>query len=229
MSAEARYAIYAAPPAGSALAAFGAAWLGYDAETGRAVPPPRIAGLTPERWDALTRRARHYGFHGTFKAPFQLGAGKSAEELTARLAEFAVARRALELPLTLARIGGFLALVPAAESLALNDLANACVATFDGFRQAETPEQVAKRRAGLSARQSAHLDRWGYPYVFEDYRYHMTLTDPLPGEESERLSSALTEMLAPLLAQPMRLDAVSLFAQSDRTTPFRLIRRFPLS
>jgi len=226
---EARYALYAAPPSGSALAAFGAAWLGYDAETGQTLAPPVIDGLTPDRWDLLTKRARHYGFHGTFKAPFELANGKSAKEMIDALADFAAARHAFDLPLTLARIGGFLALVPATEIAAVNDLANVCVDAFDGFRRPETPDQVAKRRAGLSARQSAHLDRWGYPYVFEDYRYHMTLTDPLPGEESERLQGALAELLKPLLAQPMRLDAICLFTQSDRAAPFRLTRRFPLA
>ena len=226
---EARYALYAAPPTGSALAAFGASWLGYDAETGQAMTPPDLPGLSSERWDALTRRARHYGFHGTFKAPFELADGASADQLTTALTAFAAARRAFDLPLTLARIGGFLALVPASEVVAANDLANACVEAFDGFRRPETAEQVAKRRAGLTARQSDHLDRWGYPYVFEDYRYHMTLTDPLPGEESDRLLGALTDLLAPLLAQPMRLDAICLFAQPERSAPFRLLRRFALS
>ncbi len=225
----ARYALYAAPPAGSALAAFGAAWLGYDAESGQAMTPPVVSGLTTERWDALTKRARHYGFHGTFKAPFELAAGKSADELTAALADFAAARRAFDLPLTLARIGGFLALVPAMEIAAVSDLANDCVEAFDGFRRPETPEQVAKRRAGLSTRQSDHLDRWGYPYVFQDYRYHMTLTDPLPGEESERLQAGLAELLKPLLSQAMRLDTICLFAQTRRDAPFRLLRRFPLA
>jgi putative phosphonate metabolism protein len=225
----ARYALYAAPPTGSALAAFGASWLGYDAETGQAMTPPLVPGLTAERWDALTRRARHYGFHGTFKAPFELADGRSADELSDALTAFVATRRACDLPLSLARIGGFLALVPAIEVAAVNDLANACVEAFDGFRRPETPEQVAKRRAGLTARQSDHLDRWGYPYVFADYRYHMTLTDPLPDEESDRLQGALTDVLGPLLAQPMRFDAICLFAQPDRAAPFRLTRRFALS
>jgi len=228
MSDSARYAIYAAPPAGSALAVFGASWLGYDAETGRAVPPPIVAGLMPERWDELTRRARHYGFHGTFKAPFALADGTTAEDLAEAASAFAAGRAPFDLPLGLARIGGFLALTPAEQRPALNDLANGCVEGFERFRRPETPEQVAKRRAGLTARQSAHLDRWGYPYVFEDYRFHMTLTDPLPDDESDRLQAALAGLLEPLLALPLRIDALCLFRQADRAAPFRLIRRVPL-
>ena len=228
MSDNARYAIYAAPPQGSALAAFGASWLGYDAETGNVLTPPRIEGLTRERWDDLTRRARHYGFHGTFKAPFELADGTRPEELADVASAFAAGRASFDVPLHLARIGGFLALTPAEEIPALADLANGCVERLDRFRRPETPEQVAKRRAGLTARQSAHLDRWGYPYVFEEYRFHMTLTDPLAGEESGRLQAALASLLDPLLATPLRIDALCLFRQADRAAPFRLIRRFPL-
>lgn len=228
MSDNARYAIYAAPPAGSALAAFGASWLGYDAETGEAQTPPRIEGLTPERWDALTRRARHYGFHGTFKAPFALAEGTNAEGLIEAVTALAAGYAPFDVPLRLARIGGFLAMTPAEELSALADLANRCVEQLDRFRRPETPEQVAQRRAGLTARQSAHLDRWGYPYVFEDYRFHMTLTDPLAGAESAQLQSALASLLEPLLARPLPIDALCLFRQIDRAAPFRLIRRAPL-
>lgn len=228
MTDNARFAIYAVPPQGSKLAAFGASWLGYDAETGQALTPPRIAGLTRERWDELTRRARHYGFHGTFKAPFELADGTSAEELAAAAGAFAAGRAPFDVPLGLARIGGFLALTPTEEVPALADLANGCVERLDRFRRPETPEQIAQRRAGLSARQSAHLDRWGYPYVFEEYRFHMTLTDPLAGEESAPLQSALASLLEPLLARPLSIDALCLFRQDDRAAPFRLIRRVPL-
>jgi hypothetical protein len=30
--------------------------------------------------------------------------------------------------------------------------------------------------AGLNQSQVANLDRWGYPYLFADFRFHMTLT-----------------------------------------------------
>ena len=44
-----RYAIFWAPPAGSGLARFGAAWLGWDAETGRDVAQPALALPRPAR------------------------------------------------------------------------------------------------------------------------------------------------------------------------------------
>jgi putative phosphonate metabolism protein len=229
-SESARFAIYAAPPVGDALAQFGSAWLGRDAETGEALAPPSVLGLTPIRWNELTRQARHYGFHGTFKAPFELATGTTFTQLTDALANFAAGQPVIAaLPLKLAQIAGFLALIPSADSAILDDLASGCVETFDPFRRPENAAQVAKRKSGLTPRQSALLERWGYPYVFEEYRFHMTLTYPVPAEEAVWLMRELAALAQPALARPLRIDALCLFVQADRHAPFRLIQRFPLA
>ena len=49
-----RYAVYFAPEPQSALARFGAAWLGYDAATGARVPQPSVDGASAERLRAIT-------------------------------------------------------------------------------------------------------------------------------------------------------------------------------
>lgn len=224
-----RFAIYAAPPEGSALAEFGRSWLGCGATDGIAddaqIPIP---GLSRERWCALTHAPRHYGFHGTLKAPFALAPETSYAELIDALTGFVAGRSAVVAArLMLARIAGFLALVPAADSPALNGLADDCVRHFDGFRRRESPEQIEKRRSGLSPRQSALLDHWGYPYVFEEFRFHMTLTDRLPDDEAATLIDALTPLARPTLLQPLVVEALCLFAQTARDKPFRLIQRFP--
>jgi putative phosphonate metabolism protein len=228
MSDCSRFAIYAAPPAGSALADFGSAWLGRDAETGHDVPPLALTDLSSERWREITKDARHYAFHGTLKAPFALADGMTADVLTAAIGDLAARHRPFGLRLKLARIAGFLALVPAQDSPGLHELADACVETFDAFRRPETAEQVEKRRKGLTPRQSDLLDRWGYPYVFEEFRFHMTLTTRLSDNEVHQLQDALAPHLAPLLREPLCIDAFCLFGQSDRATPFRLLERFPL-
>lgn len=225
----ARFALYAAPPASSALAGFGARWLGRDAETGADLPPPALSHLATERWRAITADARHYAFHGTLKAPFALADGMDYAGLTAALSDFTRTQAAFALPLALARIAGFLALVPAGEVPPLQALADACVARFEPFRRPETAEQVDKRRRGLTARQSALLDRWGYPYVFDEFRYHMTLTGRLDEAETAPVMDELAPLLQDALAEPLRIDALCLFAQADRAAPFRLIRRFPLA
>lgn len=226
---DARFAIYAAPPEGSALDQFGRTWLGWTPDGPIADARAPITVLPHERWRSLTQSPRHYGFHGTLKAPFALAFGHSYADLTDALTTFAAGRSRVTVPLLVLRqIAGFLALVPSADSPSLNALADDCVTQFDGFRRAETTEQVEKRRAGLSVRQSALLDRWGYPYVFEEFRFHMTLTDRLPAEEAATLIESLTPLAHTVLHQPLDVHELCLFAQISRNAPFRLIRRFPL-
>jgi putative phosphonate metabolism protein len=227
MSDAPRYAIYAAPPAASALAAFGKAWLGRNAETADDAPPLALDGLSHDRWREITKDARHYAFHGTLKAPFALADGMTADALMAAVAALAARCRPFGAPLMLARIAGFLALVPAQDLPPLHRLADACVEAFDGFRRPESAEQIERRRTGLTARQSALLDRWGYPYVFEEFRFHMTLTARLGDNEAARLQDALAPHVAPLLCEPLPVADLCLFAQDNRQAPFRLIRRFP--
>ena len=77
------------------------------------------------------------------------------------------------------------------------DLAQACVETFEPFRAPLAEEELARRRAvPLSARQEANLERWGYPYVAEDFRFHMTLTARLFGAELSAVEAALAPAVA---------------------------------
>ncbi|CAN0604442.1 unnamed protein product, partial [Ectocarpus sp. 12 AP-2014] len=66
MSMFQRYAVYYLPDDAD-LAAFGAAWLGWDVEAGAMCPRPEIDSL-----DEATATPQQYGFHGTLKPPFQL-------------------------------------------------------------------------------------------------------------------------------------------------------------
>ncbi len=209
-----RYAIYYLPPSGP-FARWGAEWLGWDAETGRALSHPLYT-------DALVAPARKYGFHATLKAPFRLnGTPENLEaavgDLAARLHPVTTGR------LELARLGDFLALVPQGDLMALNDLVGQVVAFLDPFRAPMTASDMARRRPEtLAPRQRALLERWGYPHVMEEFRFHMTLTGPcdLPPQ-------ALAPHLAAVLPDPFTLDSLCLMGEGADGM-FRLIRRYPL-
>ncbi|MDQ7251103.1 DUF1045 domain-containing protein [Dongia sedimenti] len=225
----ARFAIYFAPRRDTALARFGDAWLGRDVETGRALPQPVLATLSADRMAELTEAPRHYGFHGTLKAPFQLADGNDTRRLHASLARFAARQAKFAVPeLKLKTIGRFLALAPASPVPALNALAAACVETFDDFRAPPEPADLAKRAAtGLTPRQAELLARWGYPYVLDEFRFHLTLTgDVTEPAARDALQAALAPLLEPVLAEPIAVDALCMFRQPDRAAPFRLIERF---
>ena len=227
----ARYALYFAPPRASPLGRFGRAWL----DTDRADAHPPSVGcadtLTPARLIEITRSPRHYGFHATLKPPFALADGCRIAELERAAAEFAEARpRIVAPPLTLTPLAGFVALMPRERSTAMERLAADCVATFDRFRRPAEPAELARRRAvGLTPRQEGYLCKWGYPYVIADFRFHMTLTSRLEEPERTRVLELLHPLVAPFCLEPLIVDAIALFEQTDLSQRFRLRRHYALA
>ena len=223
-----RHAIYFAPPAGSPLAEFGADWLGWDPATGAERDGFDLPGLPRPRAELVATPAR-YGFHATLKAPFRLAAGRDPATLDAAVAAVAAGFACFEVGLRLAALGRFLALVPAAPVPRLAELESACVTGLDGFRAPLAAEEVARRRAaGLDAVEDANLLRWGYPYVLERFRFHLTLTGPLDTAEIAPTRAALAPALAPLLAAPTRVGAICRFGE-DADGRFRLVSRHALA
>ena len=231
MMFQPRYAIYLAPPACAPLWAFGSKVLGHDAATGEDVHGFAPRGLDPAAWRRITMRPRQYGFHATLKAPFHLAAGKTLDELQGALADFAAARDAFDLgPLAATAIAdgeghGFAALTQTLPSVPLAELELEAVRTFDGFRAPMTAaSRAARRPERLSPRQREALDRYGYPFVGPDYRFHMTLT----GDVAEVYDIA--DMLADTMANEigtarLTVDALVLFEQPETGANFRIIQR----
>ncbi|MFC7334374.1 DUF1045 domain-containing protein [Rhodocista pekingensis] len=225
-----RWAVYYAPPRDTPHWRLGTAWLGRDPETGE-TPPRPDTGISAADLARLTATAAGYGFHATLKPPFALAAGRTEAELRAAVAELAAGLAPFDAPpLRPARLGDFRALVPAADCLDLDRLAAACVRGLDGFRAPPTPAELARRlAAGLTPGQQAMLDRWGYPYVLGEFRFHMTLTDPVPPDATAAVDAALEAVFAPLRRLPLPVRELALFRQTRRGEPFRLVERFPLA
>jgi putative phosphonate metabolism protein len=223
-NAERRYAIYFAPSPGSALESFGRRWF-EERESAAAL------GLDPTDFHEITETARHYGFHATLKPPFRLREGRTLQALLESAQRFAEARTAFVAPpLTPASLGRFIALRPTEPSPVLDRLASDCVREFDGFRCSPGETELARRRqAGLSARQESLLALWGYPYVQDEFRFHMTLTGPLEETKQTRLLTVLRDACADVAREPLTVDAVSIFVQEDRARPFRALKRLPLA
>lgn len=226
-----RYALYLAPAQESALWRFGSAVLGYDAESGADLPQPEAPGFDAADWHALTAEPRRYGFHGTLKAPFRLADGCRPADLDALLAGFAGGHHPFELPpLEVRAIGPFVALVPSTPAPALMDLARCAALELDRARAPLSPDEVARRRPErLSARQREYLDTYGYPYVLEEFRFHMTLTGPLDELARPRALNALADAFAASgAAAPLAITDVGLYEQAEPGARFRLVRRIPL-
>lgn len=222
-----RYAIYYAAPAGP-LADFGAAWLGWDLSTGMPVQHPIIHGLQ-EDLEALTQTPRKYGFHGTIKPPFRLADGKTAHELARDTEQLCANLSPLRLDgLELTRLGSFLALTVTGDTNRLAELASTVVQTLDTYRAPPSDVELQKRRrANLSERQEVNLIKWGYPYVMEDFRFHLTLTGRLERKRAIALHEALTPILKNALPQPFAITELTLVGE-DQFGRFHEIERFKL-
>jgi len=229
-----RYAIYFAPPPSSPLWMFGSGVIGYDAASGHDLPFPDFADRQRDQWAALTAEPRRYGFHATLKAPFELADGVDEQILLDEVEHRAAALASASLDgLTVTAIGRFIALVPAEPAAKLQALAADVVAQLDHLRHPLSEADRARRlKSPLSARQLAYLDQYGYPYVREEFRFHMTLTGPIANDE-ERLRIQ-TQLVAAFdasvpRASPVTIDALSVFRQERRHGRFRIIGRYPLN
>jgi putative phosphonate metabolism protein len=226
-----RYALYYAPRPEEPLAIAASGWLGWNPDGGRGRTLPATAGLDPQRLAAITAEPRRYGFHGTLKPPMMLVDDVSEADLLAHVGRFATGLRAVTAPpLELTELSGFLALVPATRSPDLQDLADQCVVEFDEFRRPAGEEELARRRkAGLSPRQDELLMRWGYPYVLEEWRFHLTLTGRI-AETAERnaVMNVLRQRFNGLLDRPLPVRDLCVFRQSAPDRPFSVLARFRL-
>lgn len=226
---EARYAVYYALPRDCGTWRLAQRWLGRDCESGAALPRPALDGWSAQETAAATKSPRHYGFHATLKAPFRLAADTTSAALRDRLAAFAVRQRPFQAPpLKVSAIGPFLALTLSAPSAEMTCLAEAAVRDLDQLRAPLTEKDLQRRLGkGLTPRQEDLLRRWGYPYVLEEFRFHMTLTGPLDEPDlRERLQTALTALFRPELTQPVPVEEICLYSQETQEAPFRLIDRF---
>jgi putative phosphonate metabolism protein len=231
MTSFPRYAIYFAAGSDSALSRFGAELLGYDAYTGNELPFPADASQLAPDWRDITADPRKYGFHGTLKAPMALAPARTEAELLAACAAFAGETRTIPVirPVVDA-ISGFIAVIPAEPIGALQELAADCVRAFDGFRTALTAEDRARRRPEkLSERQRDYLDRWGYPYVMEEFRFHMTLTGRLEAERRSPILQMLRARFAALGLDALAIDRIALFKQDDAGARFRIMGEWVLA
>lgn len=220
-----RYAVYFTPPPDSPLTRLAASWLGRDPFTGNALQPPAVSTLAPAEIAFHSAPPRRYGFHATLKAPFRLAADETESSLIDAISTFAAAAEPFAIPrLQVGQIDGFFALVPAAPLARLNGFADDVVREFDRFRAPLSETEIERRNPdALSAEEFQNLHRWGYPYVFDAFRFHMTLTGRVGGSEAERVRSALDDVFGAKLAAPVPVDGIALFVEPEAGAPFGVL------
>ncbi|WP_323014655.1 DUF1045 domain-containing protein, partial [Devosia sp.] len=206
-----------------------ATWFGRDASTGELLGGT-VAGLDRNRLLNLTQGASRYGFHATIKAPMALADGRSQAQFCAALADFAARQQPVSLGrLRLATIEGFLALLADEAHPTLPGFAAGVVEAFEDFRAPMSPREREKRlQGGLTPRQAELLDSHGYPYVLDQFQFHMTLSDRLEPEDQAEMLAAARTWFGPALDEEVTLDRLSLFHEPDSGKLFRRLADFPL-
>jgi hypothetical protein len=177
----------------------------------------------------ITQTPRKYGLHATLKPPFSLRDGVETGQLQKALGQFCASRAPVSIPQpTIARLGSFLAIAPRDPVPSLHNLAADIVTSFDMFRAPLTQAERAKRRnKRLSPRQQSYLDAWGYPYVLDEFRFHITLTGRLPKGAIEAVEHAARIYFAPVIKAPMPITQIALLGE-DTNGCFHVIKAYSL-
>jgi hypothetical protein len=221
-----RYAIYFVPAASSDLYRFGSSVLRYDCYTGEQVAPADELAGDALRWNNLTEEPRRYGFHATLKAPFHLSCERTERQLVDAVQNFAAAGHAVPaIAPVVEMLEAFAAVVPQRPDPLVNTLAAHCTTAFDRFRAPMSPQERARRLATLLSRdQVENFERWGYPYVFAHFRFHMTLTGRLPVEVQETSVATLRRCFERLCGyRAIAIDRLALLKQDTLGAPFRVL------
>ncbi|WP_378949196.1 DUF1045 domain-containing protein [Mesorhizobium sp. ANAO-SY3R2] len=220
-----RYAIYFTPPHDDPLCRIAAGWLGRDAFGGALTPAKAFGELPASEVAFHTAAARRYGFHATLKAPFRLADGTSETALIDAVDAFAADAVPFDIPrLKLAQLDGFFALVPAEPRPELQTFAGDVVTVFEPFRAPLTDAEIARRNpAALSPQECRYLNQWGYPYVFDAFRFHMTLSGRVAGEEAPRVRAAIEQCLGNVLDRPVPVEGLAIFVEPSAGGPFEVL------
>jgi putative phosphonate metabolism protein len=225
MASPARVAIYYAPLPDDKLTGLSSAWLGRDPLTNAPVLQPALDGIAE-----ITAEPRTYGFHATLKPPMRLADGTDWTGFVAAVRTTAFDIAPFDLPpMEVADVHGFLALRETNPCPPLQALADTCVEQLDQFRAPPSVDELVRRRkAKLSAEQDAMLVRWGYPYVFGTWFFHMTLTRRLSEPEKAVILPVAQAWFAPALTAPRRVEEICIFTQAASEAAFTLAERVKL-
>lgn len=218
-----RYAIYYAPAVDSSWWRFGAGWLGWDEQSGMAMPQSRPPEFSREDFHALTSEPRRYGFHATLKAPFRLRPRVSEQLLCDRVQTLARRLSPVAIgPLEPVLLADFVALAPVQRRPLIDSLAARCVMELDDLRAPLTESELARRKPEqLGPAEREMLHRYGYPYVLGLFRFHITLSGRVDAVTADLLVHRARQVVMPLNeSAPLQLDRLCVFREDQPRAPF---------
>ena len=225
----ARFAIYFAPEIDSNLHSIGSQWLGRDSSSGKVIKQPDIKGISSSYFFSVTKTPRRYGFHATLKAPFRLNKEFTLKDLCSKTQRLSALNKPFSIDLKVQEFGNFIALMMDPKVQKMQNLASKLVEHLDQFRAPLHQEEIDKRRTStLTSSEDKNLLNWGYPYVFNDFRFHITLTEKIQCRSSQEfMVSAASSHFSESLDNATMVNSISLFFQESSEADFLQIQQFP--
>jgi hypothetical protein len=222
-----RYAIYYVPSENSELDLFGKCWLGWDPYKGVETTKSDLSKLPSfKKFSSLVLTPKQYGFHGTIKAPFKLKNEYTYNDLENKVREISKQIHSFYFDqLIIKKLGNFIGLIPT-NNLKVNAVSNKFVEELDYLRDELSESEIKKRKPHkLTSNQKQMLFKWGYPYVFDEFKFHLTLTSKLNVVEIDDVLRSLQNILKQVNLNKISFNNICIFGQKS-DEKFYFVQRF---
>ncbi len=179
-----RVAIYFLPKKNSSLENFGKNLLGRDINKKKKISLTRRQKYFINRgftyFDELKNYCEQpakYGFHATLKAPFRLKRNVKTKNFYDVISHIATQHSRFKIKgLKIVYSKKFTFITSRKPNKLLINLENDLVKHLDTFRAELNKTEIKKRIPdSLTFKQNKYLKEWGYPFVFDQFKFHMTL------------------------------------------------------
>jgi len=224
-----RYALSFTPSPSSLLWETGSKWIGLDSYFGKFLEQPCISGIESDRLWELTSSARYFGLQAIIKFPFRLASATTVEKLYDLLGSYAAQQQSVALTgLELQNSNDCFFLQSQTVPIQLLHIASGAVKMLNQVRAPLNPSECARLKAEfLTTQEKRNVQIWGYPYVFDQYKFQIRVTSRITKMvEKEMMYSALNRFFAPVCAEPLLIDALSLYVENGAGSPLRFLHRF---
>ena len=232
-----RVAIYFLPKKNSSLENFGKNLLGRDINKKKKISLTRrqkyfiSRGFTffDELKDYCEQPAK-YGFHATLKAPFRLKRNVKTKNFYDVISHIAAQHSRFKIQgLKIVYSKKFTFITSRKPNKLLINLENDLVKHLDTFRAELNKKEIKKRIPdSLTFKQNKYLKEWGYPFVFDQFKFHMTLMNQNNNKLSNKQKLELEKLIYKISNNVIEFNEISLLGE-NKNGHFEEIKRFKLN
>ena len=232
-----RVAIYFLPKKNSSLENFGKNLLGRDINKKKKISLTRRQkyfinrGFTyfDELKDYCEQPAK-YGFHATLKAPFRLKRNVKTKNFYDVISHIAAQHSRFKIKgLKIVYSKKFTFITSRKPNKLLINLESDLVKHLDTFRAELNKTEIKKRIPdSLTFKQNKYLKEWGYPFVFDQFKFHMTLMNQNNNKLSNKQKLELEKLIYKTSNNVIEFNEISLLGE-NKNGHFEEIKRFKLN